>query len=63
MEDVIRAYTTDEWGIGGGAANGGSTQAHMLSIMIMIMILITIVMVPGALIALFMFIALAINLH
>jgi hypothetical protein len=58
-DNVIRAYTTDEWGIGGGAINGGSSQARMLSIMI----LITIFMVPAALVGLFFVIVLAINLQ
>ncbi|RAX44240.1 hypothetical protein DQ354_16210 [Arthrobacter sp. AQ5-06] len=58
-DNVIYAYTTDEWGLGGGNTSGGNYQARMLSIMI----LITVAMVPAALIGLFTSIALAISLR
>lgn len=58
-DDVIYAYTADEWGLGGGGHHGGHEQARMLSHMI----LITVVMAPAALIGAFFTVIFVIGLH
>lgn len=58
-DNAIYAYTTDEWGLGGGGYHGGHEQARMLSHMI----LMTIFMAPAALAGAFITIICVIGLH